>query len=104
MTGVGESAGTTAKLLEVLKDLPLWLLSGLAISAGVLLLIPTFAVSVPSVARPWIIVGGVVCAVLALARAIGILIEKIPAWKTAADARRRFHLTAVPQQSHWSSA
>jgi hypothetical protein len=104
MAGVGESAGTTAKLLEVLKDLPLWLLSGLAISAGVLLLIPTFAVSVPSVARPWIIVGGVVCAVLALVRAIGILIEKIPAWKTAADARRRFHLTAVPQQSHWSSA
>ena len=87
MTGVGEGAGTTAKVLEVLKDLPLWLLSGLAVSA-VLLLIPIFAVSLPSVARPWIIVGGVVCAVLALARAIGVLIEKIPAWKTAADARQ----------------
>ena len=40
---------------------------------------------------------------LSLAR-LEFLSEKIPAWKTAADARRRFHLTAVPQQSHWSSA
>lgn len=104
MTGVRESAGTTTKLLEVLRDLPLWLMSGLAVSAGVLLFIPALAVSVPPIARPWIIVGGVVCLVLALARAIGLLFEKIPVWKASRIARRRFHLSAVPQQSHWSSA
>jgi hypothetical protein len=104
MPGAGESVGTTAKVLEVLKDLPLWLLTGLAVSAGVLLLIPAFAASVPGVARPWIIVAGVVFGVLAVARAIGALIQKLPAWKSSADRRRGFHLTAIPQQSHWSSA
>ncbi|MBZ5493867.1 MAG: hypothetical protein LAO76_23350 [Acidobacteriia bacterium] len=104
MAGVEESAGTTAKILEILKDLPLWLLFGLAISAGALLLFPGIAASVPATARPWIIVGGVVFAALAVARGIGILIHEIPAWKASAEARRRFHLIAIPQQSHWSSS
>lgn len=37
---VEQSAGAATKALEVLKDVPLWLLSGLAISARVLLRIP----------------------------------------------------------------
>lgn len=104
MTGVGESAGTAAKVLEVLKDVPLWLLSGLSVSAGVLLWIPALAVSVPTTAHPWIIIGGVIFAVLATARSVGLLIERIPGWKASVDARRRFHLIAVSQQSFWASA
>jgi hypothetical protein len=38
MTGVEQGAGAATKALEVVKELPLWLLVGLAISAGVLLL------------------------------------------------------------------
>src|SRR5258708_2929482 len=104
MTGVGEGAGATAKVLEVVKDLPLWLLTGLALSAGGLLWVPWFAPSVPALARPWIMMAGVVCGILAGVRAIALLIEKIPAWRASADARRRFHLTGEPQQSFWSSA
>jgi hypothetical protein len=104
MTGVGEGAGATAKVLEVVKDLPLWLLTGLALSAGGLLWVPWFAPSVPALARPWIMMAGVVCGILAGVRAIALLIEKIPAWRASADARRRFHTTGEPQQSFWSSA
>ena len=102
MTGVEEGAGVTTRMLEVLKDLPLWLLSGLAVAAGVLLVIPKIAASLPTGARPWIVIAGVVFGVLALARGLGILIENIPVWKVSADKRRRFHLIPDPQQSLWS--
>jgi hypothetical protein len=104
MTGVQEGAGTAAKVLEVLKDLPLWLLFGLTISAGTLLFVPSIAALGPAIARPWIIVAGVVFGSLTVARGTGILIHEIPIWKASADARRRFRLIALPQQSHWSSS
>ena len=104
MTGVGEGAGITTRTLEVLKDLPLWLLVGLAVASGLLLFLPAIAASVPAVARPWIVVAGVVFGVLALARALGTLVQKIPAWNASADRRRRFHLMPEPHQSHWSSS
>jgi hypothetical protein len=104
MTGVGEGAGIATKALEVVKDLPLWLLTGLAISAGVLLFLPAVALSIPAIARPWILCTGVVFGVLAASRGIAVLIQAVPSWRASADARRRFHLTGVPQESHWSSA
>jgi hypothetical protein len=104
MTGVGEGAGIATKALEVVKDLPLWLLTGLAVSAGILLFLPAVAPSIPPVARPWILGTGVVFGVLAASRGIAVVIHGVPSWRASADARRRFHLTGVPQQSHWSSA
>ena len=104
MTGVGEGAGIATKALEVVKDLPLWLLTGLAVSAGILLFLPGVAPSIPGVARPWILITGVVAAVLAASRGIAVLIHAVPSWRASADARRKFHLTGVPQQSHWSTA
>lgn len=47
---------------------------------------------------------GVVFGVLALARTGALLLEKIPAWRKVRDGRRRFYLSAEPQQSFWSSA
>jgi hypothetical protein len=101
MTGVEQGAGAATKALEVLKDIPLWLLSGLAISAGILLWIPGL---LPSSIRPWIIGGGVTFGVLAAARATAMLSEQIPLWRKARDERRRFQVTAEPQQSFWSSS
>jgi hypothetical protein len=98
---VEQSAGAATKALEVLKDVPLWLLSGLAVAAGFLLWIPGL---VPLAVRPWVIGGGVTLGVLAVARAISMLFEKIPAWRKAREERRRFHVTAEPQQSFWSSS
>src|SRR5215467_12267725 len=103
MTGVGESAGSTAKILEVLKDIPLWLLTGLALSASVLLL-PAVSKMLPPVARPWLVLCGVVFGVLAVARAMSALLKAIPLWRASADARRKFHITGVPQHSFWTTA
>jgi hypothetical protein len=104
MTGVEQTAGIATKIIEVLKDLPLWLLIGLAASAGVLLWIPPFAASLPSAFRPFVVIAGVIFGVLAVVRAIALLLERIPVWRAGRDERRRFHLTAEPQQSFWSSA
>jgi hypothetical protein len=70
MPGVAESAGAAVKVMGVLKDLPLWVFAGLAASAGLLLWVPAIAVYVPAGARPWIVVGGVVSGVLAVAPVI----------------------------------
>src|SRR2546426_5971896 len=104
MTEEGKGAEKTTKMREVRKALPLWLLIGLAVASGLLLFFPAIAASVPAVARPWIVLAGVVFGVLALARALGTLIQKISAWKASADRRRRFYLMPEPQQSHWSSS
>jgi hypothetical protein len=104
MAAVGESAGATARILEVLKDLPLWLLAGIAGAAGLLLFVPTFATAAPVGARPWIVLTGVIFAALATARAVGLLVQRWPSWRASAAARRRFHVTALPQESHWSYA
>jgi hypothetical protein len=100
MSGVEETAGATAKTLEVLKDLPLWLLAGLAISAAVLVKVP----SLPTSARPWVIIAGVVFGVLTAVRGAALLVEWMRSWKKGREERKRFHLTADPQQNFWSSA
>jgi hypothetical protein len=104
MSGVEPNVGAATKALEVLKDLPLWLLAGLAVAAGTLLWAPWFAAALPASFRAWVLIGGVVFGVLALARTGALLLEKIPAWRKARDGRRRFYLSAEPQQSFWSSA
>lgn len=98
---VEQGAGAATKALAVLKDVPLWLLSGLAVAAGILLWIPGL---VPLAVRLWFIGGGITFGVLAVARAIEMLLERIPAWKKMRNERRRFHVTAEVQQSFWSSA
>ncbi|HXM92817.1 MAG TPA: hypothetical protein VOA64_00960 [Candidatus Dormibacteraeota bacterium] len=104
MTGAEQTARIATKIIEVLKDLPLWLLIGLAASAGVLLWIPPFAASLPPAIRPFVVIAGVIFGVLAVVRATALLLERIPVWRAGRDERRRFHLTAEPQQSFWSSA
>lgn len=98
---VEQSAGAATKALDVLKDLPLWLLSGLAVAAGVLLWIPGL---LPLAVRPWLTGGSVTFGVLAAARAIAMLFELIPVWKKMRQEHRRFHVTPEAQQSFWSSS
>jgi hypothetical protein len=98
---VEQSAGAAAKALEVLKDVPLWLLGGLAVAAGVLMWMPGL---VPLPIRPWFIGGCVVFGTLAGARAIAMLFERMPVWKKTRDEHRRFHMTPEAQQSFWATS
>lgn len=103
VTGAEEGVGA-ARALGALKDLPLWLLTALAVSADVLIVIPAIASALPAGFRPWLVLAAVVFNILAVTRAVAVLVKKVPLWEISADARRRFHITAVPQQSFWSSA
>jgi hypothetical protein len=104
MTGMGEGVASAAKGLQVIKDLPLWVLAGLAIAALALLFVPGITSTVPGVAKPWIIMAAVLFGALGAARAAALLIERIPIWRAARAARRKFHLTGVTQQSFWASS
>lgn len=103
MNGVREGASAAAKVLEVLKDLPLWILIGLTLSAGALLFVPVIAQSVAPM-RPWIMIAGIVSACLAFARGTGTAVEWVSRWRTANAPARTFHITAFEQQSFWHVA
>lgn len=98
MTGAEEGAAT-AKVLAVIKDLPLWVFAGLTIAVAVLLFVPGIAAAVPASAKPWIIVGGVCCAGLAAMRGVAVLVERLSQWQSEKKARRKFHISANVQQS-----
>ncbi len=103
MTGIGEGAASAAKGLEVIKDLPLWVLAGLTIAALMLLFAPGIAPVVPAAWRPWLIAAAVLFGALAITRAAALLIEQVPKWRSARAKRRKFHITANEQQSFWHS-
>ncbi len=91
----------SAKAIEVLKDIPLWLLGGLAVALGILTAFVHYTHLLPYI---WFFVGSVFFGVLFFSRLIAVLIQEIPAWKSAAKERVRFYLTPIAQQSHLSSA
>ena len=104
MTGPGEGAATAAKILAVIKELPLWLFAGLTLSASALLFFPGIASAVPASAKPWIIMTGVGSAGLAITRAAAIVLETVSHWWLGRRSARKFHITADPQGSFWHSS
>ena len=50
-----EGAGTAAKILETIRELPFWLLLGLAIALNLVVLVPALAREFPPEYRPWLI-------------------------------------------------
>lgn len=72
MTGIGEGTASAAKGLEIIKDLPLWVLAGLTIAGSVLIFAPGIAPVAPATAGPWIIVATVLFGALAVARAAAL--------------------------------
>jgi hypothetical protein len=97
----GGEIQASAKVIEVLKDIPLWLLGGLAVALGVIAGLIRYTHVLPYV---WFCLVGVFFGVLFIARLIDLLIQKIPAWESAARERVRFYLTPIAQESHLSSA
>jgi hypothetical protein len=92
----GEIQAST-KVIEVLKDIPLWLLGGLAVALGVIAGIVRYTHLLPYIG---FFLGSVFFGVLF----VSLLISKIPAWKLAANERVRFYLTPIAQESNLSSA
>ncbi len=73
-----------AKVLSALRDLPLWLLAGIAISLSLALFLPTLKSAMP--AAPWIAFFALLFAVLTVSRFMSIFMGQ---WMARRDAIRR---------------
>jgi hypothetical protein len=104
MNGIGEGTQGVAKVLDVLRNLPLWLFVGLATGAGVLLGVPQIAQALPTSLRPWIVITCVVSAALAIAQAMARLGAWLGQRSKSLKVRKTFHLTPNVMQSLWSAA
>ncbi len=92
------------KLVETIKDLPAWLYTALAVAAGLMLFVPGINHEMPKETRPWLVGSVVLFGVLATFKWLDILIAFVRARHAAAQARKTFHVTVVPQQCRWAVA
>jgi hypothetical protein len=102
MNPMEQGAGFGAGLLNAVKDLPLWLLTALAIALDLFLLVPAFARDLPKESRWWVVLLAIVFSALAVARAVALGIQTVRSLRAARDAKRRFHLTPVMSQCYWA--
>jgi hypothetical protein len=93
------SLGT--KALSVIKDLPLWLLTGIAVSLTSFLSIPEFRGAVSEKTQTWIAVAAITFAIFAACRFASVSISKIEAYRAGQQAHRTFHLTPITHQCYW---
>jgi hypothetical protein len=63
-----------ARFIEVIKDLPLWLFTGLAVAAALMLFVPQISGELPKEFRPWLVISVVLFGVLAVAKMMNSLV------------------------------
>lgn len=104
MNTVGDGVDAAGRLVGSLKDLPLWILASLAVSADILFFLPIVKAKLPDNFLPWLIVGVVLFNTLAFARVASLGLRAWNRYKTALAARRTFHISPDAHQSWWSTA
>jgi len=68
--------GAPAKVLSVLKSLPLWLLSGIALTLIIFRCIPALRGNIPVSTLPWFTLGSLLFAILSMLRLGSVLFER----------------------------
>ena len=96
-------SGAVTKALTAIKDFPLWLLGGIALSLITFLCVPKLSAAVPQEARPWLTLGAVAAAILTACRLGSLVISHINSYRAKMEARRTFHLTPISHRSFWSA-
>ena len=104
MSTLGDGTDAAGRFITVLKDLPLWLLTGVAIAADVLAFVPVVKAALPTEFYPWILLVVVLFNTLAIARTMSLCWLAWNSHKTAVASRRTFHMSPDAQQSWWSMA
>ncbi len=99
-----EGAKSMANFMEVVKDLPAWLLTAFAVVAGLLLFVPQINGELPKDYRPWLVIGFVLFGVLAGVKWITVLVVAWRARSAEAKARKTFYATPIAQHCYWSVA
>ena len=98
---VSTISGAVTKALTAIKDFPLWLLGGIAISLTTFRSVPELSAAVPQEARPWLTLGAGTATILTACRLGSLIISHINSYRAKVEARRTFHLTPMSQRSHW---
>jgi hypothetical protein len=101
MEPISTSGTTFAKILSGIKDLPLWLLSAVALTLIIFLYVPALSGDVPKDARPWIVFIGLLFTVLAGCRFVSVLIAYYRAHRAAMESHRTFYLTPIAHECRW---
>ncbi|MCK1493486.1 hypothetical protein IVB14_24435 [Bradyrhizobium sp. 180] len=95
-------ANAVSKPLSILKDLPAWLLSGVACAAAILLFVPSVGAQLPPEARPYLWSTAILFGCLAVFRWLAMGIEALRSWRASRRPQKTFHLTAM--SGMWHSA
>ncbi len=103
MTPVAD-VGTFNKFVEVIKDLPAWLLTALAVAANVLVFVPFITERLPAAYKPWFVVAAVVFTILAVFKWFNVAVATLHAWRESWKAKKTFHLPPITQHCMWSVA
>jgi hypothetical protein len=86
MEPAASAASLGAKALSVIKDLPLWLLAGIALSLATFLSISKFRGAVSEETQTWITVAAITSAIFTVSRFAGVIISKIKAYRAGLEA------------------
>ena len=97
-----EGTNFFAKFVEAVKDLPAWLLTAFAVSAGLLLFVPQINGELPKDYRVWLVVSFVLFAVLTTFKWIDVLVAAWRAGRDEARTRKTFYATPIAQHCRWS--
>ena len=90
-----------ARMGNALKEWPLWLLLGVAISLSVFVLVPDFRALVPSRVSTAVVFMTVAAWVLAATKGCALAIGAAHAWKSGQESRVKFVVTPVDGQCTW---
>jgi hypothetical protein len=95
---------TYAKIVGVIKDLPLWMFMAFAVASAILLFVPQVNNDLPADFKPWLILSFVVFGVMSIFKWIDLIAGAVHSWRVESKASKTFHMTPVTQHCWWAVA
>jgi hypothetical protein len=95
------TVGAWAKITEAVKDWPLWLFVGVALSLSLFLGVPDFRGLVSPSVMTGVMFAAAVAWILTASRAVAQTFLAWRAWQAASEARVKFVVTPIEQQCFW---
>src|SRR5436309_3497658 len=101
MTPVGDP-GWFAKSIEAVKDIPAWMLTGVAVATDLLVFLPALSGGLSPDNKSWLVILAVLFSVLAVSKWVSVAVAAWHGSKAAAKAKKTFHMSPVMQNCYWS--
>jgi len=92
-----------AKSLDILRQLPFWLLLGVGLACAILLFVPIAASELPRELRPWLVGGGVLFGSLSIVRIVLAVAALANSRLALARARPAVHFASMRRYDFWTA-